>query len=146
MTDPLEQLKQDLYVKIQATCKPEQPPSEIDSLKYSQLPEYQSHQRLKQQTQQQWKQAPMQGAIPSILSNEEHIEIVSDALLDALDRLTFSCHLLENTKLSKTHTALFEAVCDALNATNQAIERCSDAPDDDQVTDADKEALNPFGE
>jgi hypothetical protein len=129
MTDPLEQLKQDLYAKIQATCKPEQPPSEIDLLKYSQLPEYQAHQQLKQQTQQQWKQAPMQGAIPFTTPDEEHIEIVSDALLDALDRLTFSCHLLENTKLSKTHTALFTAVCDALNATNQAIERCSDAPD-----------------
>jgi hypothetical protein len=88
----------------------------------------------------------MQGAIPSIPSNEEHIEIVSDALLDALDRLTFAHHLLENTGISKTHTALFTAVCDALNAANQAIERCSDAPDDEPITDADLEALNPFGE
>jgi hypothetical protein len=85
----------------------------------------------------EWQQAPMQGAIPSIPSNEEHIEIITDALLDALDRLTFAHHLLENTGISKTHTALFTAVCDGLNATSQAIERCSDAPDDDQVTDAE---------
>ncbi len=129
MTDPLEQLKQDLYAKIQATCKPEEPPSDIDLLKYSQLPEYQAHQKLRQQTEQRWKQAPMQGAIPFTTPDEEHIEIVSDALLDALDRLTFAHHLLENTGISKTHTALFTAVCDGLNATSQAIERSSDAPD-----------------
>jgi hypothetical protein len=145
MTD-LEQLKQQLHAKIQATSKPETPPSEVERLKYSQLPEYQAHQELRQQTEQRWKQAPMQGAIPSTPSNEEHIEIVTDALLDALDRLTFVHHLLESTGISKTHTALFEAVCDGLNATSQAIERCTDAPDDDQVTDAELEALNPFGE
>jgi hypothetical protein len=145
MTD-LELLKQQLYAKIQATAKPETPPSEVERLKYSQLPEYQAHQNLKRQTEQRWKQVPMQGAIPSTPGDEEHIEIVSDALLDALDRLTFAHHILENTGISKTHTALFTAVCDGLNATNQAIERCTDTPDDDQVSDADKEALNPFGE
>ena len=60
MTD-LEQLKQQLYAKIQPTASP----SEIDSLKYSQLPEYEAHQRLKHQAEQRWKQATMQGAIPS---------------------------------------------------------------------------------
>ncbi len=67
MTDlpqDLEQLKQQLYVKIQANAKPEQPPSDVEMLKYSELPSCQSHQNLKQQTERQWQQAPMQGAIP----------------------------------------------------------------------------------
>ncbi len=62
MTDPLEQLKQQFYTKIQAT---EKLPSDIDSLKYSQLPEYQAHQRLREQTERQWSQSPQQGAIPT---------------------------------------------------------------------------------
>ena len=145
MTD-LEQLKQQLYAKIQATPKPEQPPSDVERLKHSQLPTYQAHQNLKRQTERQWKQTPMQGAVPSSPSDESHIETIRDALLDALERLTFAHHILESTGLSKTHTALFTVVCDGLNATNEAIERCSDAPDEDQVTDADLEALNPFGD
>ena len=76
-----------------------------------------------------WQQSPSQGAVPSIPSDESHVEIVTDALLDALDRLTFAHHLLENTGISTTYTALFTAVCDGLNATNEAIERCGDAPD-----------------
>jgi hypothetical protein len=93
-----------------------------------------------------WQQSPSQGAILSVPSDENHIAIVTDALLDALDRLTFAHCLLQNTGLSKSHTALFTAVCDGLNATSEAIERCSDAPDEDPVTDTDLEALNPFGE
>jgi hypothetical protein len=145
MTD-LEQLKQQLYAKIQATAKPEQPLSDVDLLKHSQLPIYQAHQNLKRQTERQWQQTPMQGAIPSVPSDESHLETVMDALLDAIERLTFAHHILESTGLSKSHTALFTAVADGLNATNEAIERCSDAPDEDRVTDADLEALNPFGE
>jgi hypothetical protein len=139
MTD-LEQLKQQLLEKLQASSKPEQEPSELDFLKSSQLPAYRE---LRRQTEQQWKRSPIQGAIPS---SEPHLEIVTDALLDAIDRLTFAHHLLESTGISKSHTALFTAVCDGLNATNEAIERCSDAPDEDRVTDADLENLNPFGE
>jgi hypothetical protein len=73
--------------------------------------------------------SPLQGSVPTIPRDESHVEIITDALLDALDRLTFAHHLLENTGIAKTHTALFTAVCDGLNATNEAIERCSDAPD-----------------
>ena len=76
-----------------------------------------------------WQQSPIQGTVPLIPPDESHIEIITDALLDAIDRLTFAHHLLENTGLSKSHTALFNAVCDALNSTTEAIERCSDAPD-----------------
>jgi hypothetical protein len=65
MADPLEQLKQQLYAKIQATSEPEQPLFEANLLKPSQLPTYQAHQRLRQQTEQQWKKEPIQGAIPS---------------------------------------------------------------------------------
>jgi hypothetical protein len=93
-----------------------------------------------------WQQSPIQGAVPMIPLDESHIEIITDALLDAIDRLTFAHHLLESTGIAKTHTALFNAVCDALNSTSEAIERCTDAPDEDRVTDTDLEALNPFGE
>ena len=133
----LEQLKQQLYAKIQATAKPEQPLSDVDLLKPSQLPTYQTHQNLKRQTERQWKQMPMQGAIPSVPSDESHLETVTDALLEAIERLTFAHHLLEGTGLSKSHTELYTAVCDGLNATSEAIERCGDAPDDDQAIDAD---------
>lgn len=93
----------------------------------------------------QWQQPPMQGAIPSVPSDSDHLEIVTDALLDAIDRLTFAHHILEKTGLSKSHTALFTAVCDGLNSTNEAIERCCDSPDTAPITDAELEVLNPFG-
>ncbi len=64
MTD-IEQLKQQLYEKIQASSKPEEPLSDLERLKYSQLPAYQAHQRLKQQTEQGWNKAFIQGAIPN---------------------------------------------------------------------------------
>jgi len=92
------------------------------------------------QNLQSWQQSPIQGAIPSVPTDSDHLEIVPDALLDAMDRLTFAHHVLENTGLDKSHTALFTAVCDALNSTNEAIERCSDSPD------AELEVLNPFGD
>ncbi len=93
-----------------------------------------------------WQQSPIQGAVPSIPLDESHLEIVTDALLDAIDRLTFAHHILENTGLNKSHTALFTAVCDALNGTNEAIERSSDSPDENPISDTDLEALNPFGD
>jgi hypothetical protein len=93
-----------------------------------------------------WQQSPIQGTVPSIPSDESHLEIVTDALLDAIDRLTFAHHILENTGLDKSHTALFTAVCDALNGTNEAIERSSDSPDENPISDTDLEALNPFGD
>jgi hypothetical protein len=95
---------------------------------------------------QSWQQSPTQGAIPSVPTDSEHLEIVTDALLDAIDRLTFAHHILEKTGLSKSHTALFTAVCDALNSTNEAIERSSDSPDTAPITDTELEALNPFGD
>jgi hypothetical protein len=97
------------------------------------------------QNLQSWQQSPIQGAIPSVPTDSDHLEIVPDALLDAMDRLTFAHHVLENTGLDKSHTALFTAVCDALNSTNEAIERCSDSPDTAPITDIELEALNPFG-
>jgi len=59
-----------------------------------------------------------------------HLQIVQDNLLEAVGSLTLAHHLLENTKLSKRYSALFTAVCDALNATSAAIEHCADQPDD----------------
>jgi hypothetical protein len=94
---------------------------------------------------QSWQQSPIQRAIPSVPTDSDHLEIVTDALLDAIDRLTFAHHILETNGLSKSHTALFTAVCDGLNSTNEAIERCSDSPDIAPITDASLEVLNPFG-
>ena len=68
-----------------------------------------------------WQQAP------SLVPNEEsYLPTVADALLDALDRLTFAHHLLENTELSKTYIALFTATCDALHSTQKAINDCTE--------------------
>lgn len=94
----------------------------------------------------EWQQNPCQGTTPSTPSDEDHIAIAADSLLDAIDRLTFAHHLLESTGISKSHTRLFTAVCDALNASNEAIERCADSPDESALTIADLEAFNPFGE
>ncbi len=101
---------------------------------------------LSHQDLQGWQQSPQQGAIPSVPSDSDHLEIVTDALLDAIDRLTFAHHILEKTGLSKSHTALFTAVCDGLNSTNEAIEHCDDSPDTAPISDAELEALNPFGD
>jgi hypothetical protein len=58
-----------------------------------------------------------------------HLQVVQDNLLEAVGSLTLAHHLLENTGLSKRYSALFTAVCDALNATSAAIEHCDDQPD-----------------
>lgn len=76
-----------------------------------------------------WQQSPIQGTIPSVPSDAEHLEIFQDNLLDALNYLQFTHHYLESSGLSKQYSQLFTAVSDALNSTNEAIERCSDAPD-----------------
>jgi hypothetical protein len=81
------------------------------------------------QTSHQWQQSPMQGTIPSIPTDEENLSVVQENLLDALSYLQFTHHWLESSGLSKQYTALFTAVSDGLNATNEAIERCSDSPD-----------------
>jgi hypothetical protein len=41
----------------------------------------------------EWQQLPIQGTVLSIPSDESHLEIVTDALLDAIDRLTFAHHI-----------------------------------------------------
>jgi len=57
-------------------------------------------------------------------SDESYLPSVADALIDAVDRLTFAHNLLENTGLSKTYIALFTATCDALHYTQKAIAHC----------------------
>lgn len=92
----------------------------------------------------QWQQSPMQGAIPSVPSDSDHLEVIQDSLFDAVSHLQFCHTYLENTGLSRQYTALFTAVADALNGTSEAIQRCEDAPDETPVTDAELETLNPF--
>lgn len=52
MTD-LNELKQQLYAKIQANSKPEKPLTQEDLLKNDEIPQYQSHQRLRNALEQQ---------------------------------------------------------------------------------------------
>lgn len=64
---------------------------------------------------------------PSLVPNDEsYLPTVTDALLDAVDRLTFAHNLLENTGLSKNYIALFTATCDALHYTQKAITHCTE--------------------
>jgi hypothetical protein len=100
---------------------------------------------LSHQSFSQWQQSPTQGAIPSVPSDSEHLEVIQDNLLDAISNLQFCHTYLEGSGLSKRYSQLFTAVADALNSTSQAIEHCDDSPDTAPITDADLEALNPFG-
>jgi len=79
---------------------------------------------------QQWQQSPTQGMIPSVSSDSDHLSNIQDKLLEVVENLTFSHHYLESTGLSKRYSALFTAVCDALNSATEAIERCDDQPDE----------------
>ncbi len=101
---------------------------------------------LSHQSFSQWQQSPTQGAIPSVPSDSEHLEVIQDNLLDAISNLQFCHTYLEGSGLSKRYSQLFTAVADALNSTNQAIEHCDDLPDTAPITDAELEALNPFGD
>ncbi len=127
MTD-LEELKQELYQKIKANQQPEPIPNRTDLLKYSDL-------RANQQFES-WRQSPTQGERVNFgtprpeVTDEQHLPIIQDKLLEAVENLTFSHHYLESTGLSKRYTVLFTAVCDSLTAISQAIERCSDKPDE----------------
>ena|SRR4028118_325572 len=99
---------------------------------------------LSHQSFQSWQQSPQQGAIPSVPSDSEQLEIIQDNLFDAISYLQFCHTYLENSGLSRQYSSLFTAVADALNSTSNAIERCEDSPDEPPVTDADLDALNPF--
>jgi hypothetical protein len=77
----------------------------------------------------QWQQNPVQGAIPSVPTDEEHVSIVQENLLDALNFLQFIHTYLENTGLSKRYSQLLTAVADSLISCNEAIEHCNDQPD-----------------
>jgi hypothetical protein len=101
---------------------------------------------LSHQSFSQWQQSPTQGAIPSVPSDSEHLEVIQDNLLDAISNLQFCHTYLEGSGISKRYSQLFTAVADALNSTNQAIEHCHDEPDTAPITDAELEALNPFGD
>jgi hypothetical protein len=99
---------------------------------------------------QSWHQSLRQGAIPSVPSDSDHLEITQDSLLDAISYLQFCHTYLQDSGLSKRYSQLFTAVADALNSTSEAIERCEDSPDETPartpVTDAELAALNPFGD
>jgi hypothetical protein len=81
------------------------------------------------QTFKQWQENPIQGVIPSVPCDSEHLEVVQENLLDALNYLQLSHHYLESSGLSKQYSQLYAAVADSLNSCNVAIESCSDQPD-----------------
>jgi hypothetical protein len=127
MTD-LNDLKQQLYSKIKANQQREPTPARTDLLKYSQVRANQNF--------ESWRQSPTQGEKANFcppgaeVENEPHLSSIQEKLLEAVDSLTFSHHYLESTGLSKRYTALFTAICDSLATTSEAIERCSDKPDE----------------
>lgn len=49
----LDDLKQQLYAKLQANIKPEKPPTREDLLKVADLPAYEKSQRLRKELEQQ---------------------------------------------------------------------------------------------
>lgn len=119
MTDPeqeLEQLKQQLYAKIQVTQKPEQPPSEGDLLKYSQLSTYQAHQRLRYQTGQRLM--------------DEKREQIAQSLKTALNALENAHTLMNSSGLDKSHYELSFAICDAMTAIQEGCDRLADGVDE----------------
>jgi hypothetical protein len=65
-------------------------------------------------------------SLPLVPNDESYLPTVADALIDAVERLTFAHHLLENTELSKSYVALFTATCDALRCTQKAINDCTE--------------------
>lgn len=162
MTDfpqDLEQLKQALYAKIQATQKPEQPLSDLDLLKRSELPTYEAHQNLRHQTERQWQQSPIQGAIPLPPNIQEQLDqrcscmgkplpecdcqsgdsqsmptnwerqAMCDDLTTAQMFLQAGYDAATKAKLGATHNDLYMAICDAFNSCNEALERINDSPD-----------------
>lgn len=80
-------------------------------------------------TYQSFQECSAQKAIPVIPNDGEHLEIVQENLLDALNYLQFCHHYLESSGLSKKYSQLFTAVADSLNACNEAIEHVTDQPD-----------------
>ena len=78
------------------------------------------------QTFTNWQQSPIQGAIPQPASDWQK-EFIYDALAVALPNLQAAA---DTAKHLVAHLDLYTAICDALNACNEALERVTDAPDD----------------
>lgn len=78
------------------------------------------------QTFKQWQQSPIQGAIPQPASDWQK-EFIYDALSVALPSLQAAHDVAKHLPL---HSDLYTAICDALNACNEALERLTDAPDE----------------
>jgi hypothetical protein len=99
---------------------------------------------LSHQSFQSWQQSPQQGAIPSVPSDSEQLEIIQDNLFDAISYLQFCHTYLESSGLSRRYSQLFTAVADALNSTSEAIEHCNEEPDTAPITNEKLDELNPF--
>jgi hypothetical protein len=79
------------------------------------------------QTFHQWQQAPIQGAII------QPVPFDKESLLEDLDTaftaLTWAKKMADQQNLKQSHSALYTAICDALNGCSHAMEHIDDAPD-----------------
>jgi hypothetical protein len=79
---------------------------------------------------QQWQQSPTQGMIPSVRLIQSIYQTFRTSYSKSLKTLRFPIIIWKAPGLSKRYSALFTAVCDALNSATEAIERCDDQPDE----------------
>jgi hypothetical protein len=79
------------------------------------------------QTFNNWQQVPMQGAIPSPI---EPLSEVESALKSALPWLEQAYCLMNSNRLDGEYRELYTAICDAMTATQEAVDRLDDAPDE----------------
>ncbi len=75
-----------------------------------------------------WQQAPMQGAIAQ--PNDWQKEALADDLNTALPFLQSAFDAAKKVNLGESHYELWMAICDALNATSEAIQRLDDVADE----------------
>jgi hypothetical protein len=101
--------------------------TQADLLKPSQLATYQV-QNLRRQTEQQWKQAPLQGAIPTGL--DENLTRVNDAVFAALLWLRHAEGVMSGNRLDSHYSAVYTAICNAIHESNTALNHIGDSPDD----------------
>jgi hypothetical protein len=78
------------------------------------------------QTYDQWQKSPMQGARPSPVDPLEQVE---ESLKTALPWLEQAYRLMNSNRLDKRYSKLYTAICDAMTATQDALDHIEDAPD-----------------
>jgi hypothetical protein len=94
------------------------------------------------QSFQSWQRSPQQGAI----SSPVELSSIEDAIKTALPWLEQAYCLMNSNRLDTRYRALYVAVCDAVTAAQEAVDRLDDASDnasDEQLYDVAKETSFP---